>query len=95
MESLQRFRLASIFLLVPSMALPVFLNGPRYLYLYATQWSIELAIIALLIGYLHERYPTWNLEKVASASLGAAIYLALGTMVAFLGCICQGIFSSN
>ncbi|MFL2976931.1 MAG: hypothetical protein ACJZ49_05230 [Candidatus Thalassarchaeaceae archaeon] len=83
MESIQRFRLASIFLLIPSMALPVFLNGPRYLYLYATQWSIELAIISLLIGYLHERYPTWNLEKVASASLGAAIYLALGTMVAF------------
>ena len=83
MAAMQRFRLFSILLLIPSMLLPVYLNGPRYLYLYATQWSIELATFALLIGYLHERYPKWNLEKVASASLGAAIYLALGTMVGF------------
>ena len=81
MAAMQRFRLFSILLLIPSMLLPVYLNGPRYLYLYATQWSIELATFALLIGYLHERYPKWNLEKIASASLGAAIYLALGTMV--------------
>ncbi len=81
--AVQRFRLVSLLLLIPSMALPVYLNGPRYLYLYATQWSIELATIALLIGYLHDRYPTWDLEKAASASLGAAIYLSLGTMVGF------------
>ena len=82
-EGVQRFRIFSIFLLLPSMALPVFLNGPRYLYLYASQWSIELATIALFLGYLNDRYPNWKLEIVSSASLGASIYLALGTMVAF------------
>ncbi len=80
---MQRFRLVSIFVLILSMALPVYLNGPRYLYLYATQWSIELATIAMLISYLHERYPQRNLGTAANASLGAAIYLAFGTMFAF------------
>ena len=65
------------------MALPVYLNGPRYLYLYITQWSIELATIAFIVGYLHEKYPQLNLGKVASATLGAAICLAMATMVAF------------
>lgn len=83
MVAIQRFRLVSILLLFPSMALPVYLNGPRYLYLYITQWSIELATIALVVGYLHEKYPQLNLGKVASATLGAAICLAMATMVAF------------
>ena len=80
---MQRFRLLSILVLIPSMALPVYLNGPQYLYLYASQWSIELTTIAILIGYLHERYPQRNLGKAANVSLGVAIYLALGTMFAF------------
>jgi len=82
-ERMQRFRIVSILVLIPSMALPVYLNGPRYLYLYASQWSIELTTIAMLLSYLHERYPQRNLGTTASASLGVAIYLALGTMFAF------------
>ena len=83
MVAIQRFRQVSILLLFTSMALPVYLNGPRYLYLYITQWSIELATIAFVVGYLHEKYPQLNLGKVASATLGAAICLAMATMVAF------------
>ncbi len=83
MTTIQRFRVVSVLLLFSSMAVPVYLNGPRYLYLYITQWSIELATIAFLIGYLSEKYPQLNLSKVASAIFGAALYLAMGTMVGF------------
>lgn len=80
----QRVRLISIAIMLPMMIVPVYLNGLRYLYLYATQWSIELATLSVTFAFLHSYWPENNLiRKWADITLGAAICLAFGTMVGF------------
>ena len=48
--------------MLPMMIAPVYLNGPRYLYLYATQWSIELATLSVVL-FLHDYWPENNLIR--------------------------------
>ena len=80
----QRVRLISIAIMLPMMIAPVYLNGSRYLYLYATQWSIELATLSLVLAFLHGYWPEINLiRRGADVTLGTAICLAFGTMVGF------------
>tara|TARA_B100002051_G_C16426710_1_gene482135 strand:+ start:59 stop:652 length:594 start_codon:yes stop_codon:yes gene_type:complete len=80
----QRVRLISIAIMLPMMIAPVYLNGPRYLYLYATQWSIELATLSVGLAFLHDYWPKNNLiRRGARITLGAAICLAFGTMIGF------------
>ena len=80
----QRVRLISIAVMLPMMIAPVYLNGPRYLYLYATQWSIELATLSVVLAFLHGYWPENNLiRRGADVTLGTAICLAFGTMVGF------------
>ena len=80
----QRARVISIAIMLPMMIAPVYLNGPRYLYLYATQWSIELATLSVGLAGLHDLWPKNNLiRKGSDIALGAAICLAFGTMVGF------------
>ena len=83
-KRLEIFRLVSLFLLIPMMLVPVILNGYQYLYIYITQWSIELATMATILMYLSSKFPNnKKLKKWSLLLLEVALFMSLGAMFTF------------
>ena len=81
---LQQFRLVSIIVLLPMMIVPIYLNDLTYLYRYLTQWTIEIATISTLLTYFAAKKPdNSKLNRIALIGLEIAIFLTIGTMIAF------------
>ncbi len=84
LKRLQQFRLFSIFALLPMMIVPIYLNDLTYLYLYLTQWSIEIATISMILIYFAAKKPdSSKLNKIALICFEIAIFLTIGTMISF------------
>lgn len=55
---------------VPFILIPVYLNGPVYLFCFATQWGCQLLCYACLLSYLASRRPNSYCLKSAACIVG-------------------------